>query len=112
MTFPQTGTFRVVGVNIEILYVPDCPNLNPTRDHLDAALKATGLTANVRQTEIDDADKAALVGMRGSPTVIIDGRDAVTSDASAGSLSCRLYPADEGMQGSPSVDQLKEALLR
>ena len=99
-------------MNIEILYVPDCPSLNPTREHLDAALKATGITADVRQTEIDDADKAALVGMRGSPTVIIDGRDAVTSDASAGSLSCRLYPVDEGIQGSPSVDQLKEALLR
>jgi len=99
-------------VNIEILYVPDCPNLNPTRDHLSAALKATGITADVRETEINDADAAARAGMRGSPTVIIDGRDAVTSDASAGSLSCRLYPTGEGTQGAPSVDQLREALLR
>ena len=51
--------------------------------------------------------------MHGSPTVIIDGRDAVTSDASAGSISCRLYTAGGGgMQGAPSVDQLTEALTR
>ena len=113
LTFRHTGTLRVGGVNIEILYVPDCPNLNPTRHHLNAALQATGITADVRQTEINDAAIAARLGMRGSPTVLIDSRDAVTNDASAGSLSCRLYAAaGGGMQGAPSVDQLTEALTR
>ena len=100
-------------MNIEILYVADCPNLNPTRRNLDTALQAAGITANVSQTEINDADTAAGLGMHGSPTVLIDGRDAVTNDASAGSLSCRLYAAaGGGMQGAPSVDQLAEALTR
>ncbi len=99
-------------MNIEILYVADCPNLNSTRQHLDTALQAAGITANIRQTEINDADTAARLDMRGSPTVIINGRDAVTSDARAGSLSCRLYAAGAGIQGAPSVDQLTEALSR
>jgi len=99
-------------VEIEILYVADCPNMAVARRHVDAALVSAGVDAMVSETEVGDAATAARVGMRGSPTVVIDGRDAVASDAATGSLSCRLYAADGVLQGAPTIDQLVEALRR
>lgn len=99
-------------MDIEILYVADCPNLAQARQHVDAALTTAGMAATVSETEVVDAATAARVGMRGSPTVVIDGRDAVDSDAATGSLSCRLYASGGAMQGAPSVEQLVVALRR
>ena len=99
-------------MDIEILYVADCPNVNLARQRLDAALEASGLAAEVRETEVADAETAERVGMRGSPTIVIDGRDAVPTGAPVGSLSCRLYATDAGTQGAPTVDQLADALTR
>lgn len=97
-------------MDIEILYVPGCPNLAQARHALDAALNRAGVDATVREAEVRDADTAARVGMHGSPTILIDGVDAVASDASTGSLSCRLYLAERGLEGAPSVEQLIKAL--
>jgi len=99
-------------MDIEILYVAQCPNLAPARRHVDAALRATGVTANVREIEVADPETATRTGMRGSPTVMIDGHDAVPTDATPGSMSCRLYAADGVLYGAPSLDQLTEALAR
>lgn len=99
-------------MEIEILYVADCPNVDLARRRLDAALQASGLVAEVRETEVADAETAERVGMRGSPTIVIDGRDAVPTGAALGSLSCRLYATDAGTEGAPTVDQLEDALAR
>jgi len=99
-------------MGIEILYVADCPNVGQARQHVDAALRSAGMTANVQETEVSDAETAARVGMCGSPTVLVDGRDAVPGSASTGSMSCRLYASDGTMQGAPTVEQLVEALRR
>jgi len=99
-------------MDIEILYVAECPNLAPARRHLDAALRVAGVTADVREIEVADPEAAARTGMRGSPTVMIDGHDAVPTDATPGSMSCRLYAADGVLYGAPSLDQLTDALAR
>ena len=99
-------------MDIEILYVADCPNVGLARQRLDAALQASGLIADVRETEVTDAETAERVGLRGSPTIVIDGRDAVPTTAAVGSLSCRLYATDAGTQGAPTVHQLEDALAR
>lgn len=112
LAFQCAGILTIASMDIEILHVPGCPNLDRARSHLDAALRAAGLAANVRETEVADAETAARVGMRGSPTILIDGRDAVPGDALAASMSCRLYAGEGTMQGAPSVDQLVEALTR
>ena len=99
-------------VDVEILYVAGCPNLEQARRALDAALVEAGVDASVRETEVGDAASAVRVGMRGSPTILVDGVDAVAGGGAAGSLSCRLYPGERGRVGTPSVDQLVEALRR
>lgn len=98
-------------MEIDFLYVPDCPNRMVARHRLDQALERTGLGgAMVREHEVDSSEEAAERGMRGSPTILIDGADPFADPAQATSLSCRLYPGDAGPSGAPSIEQLVEAL--
>jgi hypothetical protein len=97
-------------VRIDLLYVPGCPNRERTRGRLREALAATGIDAAIREIEVTTPQGAADAGMRGSPTILINGRDCfVTSDESP-SLSCRLYATDGGLDGAPTVAQLVAAL--
>jgi hypothetical protein len=97
-------------MEIQLLTVPDCPHRSPTLDHLREALERAGRPdAVVVERQILDAAEAAAVGMHGSPTVLVDGRDPFTATPEP-SLSCRLYSSEAGLQGSPSIDDLVEAL--
>lgn len=96
---------------IELLYVAGCPNRPVARQRLQQAAVRSGVDVSVREREITEAQDAESFGMRGSPTILVDGRDAVPTEASA-SLSCRLYRTDAGVDGAPSVEQLAEALAR
>lgn len=95
-------------VNAELLYVPDCPNLNLARHRLNAAAAHAGVELVVRERLVADADTAAELGMHGSPTILIDGRDAIGGVEP--SMSCRLYLTGSGVDGAPSVDDLVAAL--
>jgi len=97
-------------MDVDILYVPDCPNRQRARRHLDRALAAAGVAATVRETEISTGEAAAVAGMRGSPTVLIDGRDPFVEGGEAASVSCRLYRSEGSFDGVPSVHQLVAAL--
>lgn len=98
-------------VDIEILYVTACPHLDRARSRVREALAAVGVPASVRETEVATTDCAVRLGMCGSPTILIDGRDPFPT-AEAGSLSCRLYRTDHALDGAPSVRQLIEAVKR
>lgn len=97
-------------MDIEILYVPDCPNLDRAVVRVLEALDQTGLSASVHESEVASVDVARARGMRGSPTVLIDGRDPFGSDDVDGSMSCRLYRFGAGVDGAPSVEQLVDVL--
>ena len=97
-------------MDIELLYVPRCPNRDTARRHLDAALAELGLPAVVREHEVVSDEDAARVGMHGSPTIRIDGRDPFAAPDTRPSVSCRLYPGEHGASGAPTVAQLATAL--
>lgn len=97
-------------MEIELLFVPECPNRSRARAHVDIALARTGRVARVREQEVRTSDEAARLGMRGSPTILIDGRDPFGAMAGLSSFSCRLYYSEAGLSGAPTVDQLIEVL--
>jgi hypothetical protein len=74
-------------VEIDLLYVPDCPNRALARDHLADALTQAGVAAIVREREVRSAEEATRFGMRGSPTILVDGRDPFAAVADAPSLA-------------------------
>lgn len=97
-------------VEIDLLYVAECPNRRLARDHVDLALAQTRLAATVREREIHSSEEAGRLGMRGSPTILIDGQDPFVELAGPTALSCRLYRSEVGFNGAPTVEQLVEAL--
>lgn len=112
LTFLCTGTLTVAVVRIDVLHVASCPNVALTRARLQAALARAAVTASVCYVEVDTEDDAASTGMRGSPTILIDGADPFADGDSAPSLSCRLFRNGHGIEGAPSLDALIEALTR
>jgi len=96
-------------MRLEVLHVPDCPQLPLLLKNLE---RITHLP--VTTTMIDSVDRAAGRGMNGSPTLLIDDVDAfLPSDAvrRAGGLSCRLYQDRLGRPVPvPTVDQLRDAI--
>ena len=97
-------------VEIDLLCIADCPNRQLARRHLDVALARTELAAVIREIEVTSAEEATRLGMRGSPTILINGRDPFVDGADATALSCRLYRGEAGFSGAPTVGQLVVAL--
>ena len=96
--------------DIELQYVPDCPNWQVAARHLEEALAALGLPpGDVRLRLVADPEEAERIGFRGSPTILVDGRDPFDGGV-PGTFACRSYLTEEGRRGAPSVDQLAAAL--
>jgi hypothetical protein len=88
-------------------YFSGCPNWKTTHERLEEAIGDRSMSIEMQLVE--SPEEAAAVGFRGSPTVLIDGVDpfADPDTPAAGTLACRVY---HGEDGSPTVDQLREAL--
>lgn len=97
-------------VEIDLLYCPNCPNRMLARGRLVAALARTNRVAVIREREVPSGEEAERLGMRGSPTILIQGRDPFADGAAAAGLACRLYRTETGYGGAPTVEQLIEAL--
>lgn len=99
-------------VRVSLLYVDDCPSWQVTGSRLAEALLLVGLPDQVVEhlliaTEAD----AQAAHFRGSPTILIDGEDPFDDGGTRSfGLTCRLFPTDAGLAGSPTVDQLVAAL--
>jgi len=96
-------------VQIDILHVPDCPNLGVARSRVQTALERARIEAAVRELEVGSIGAAARTGMPGSPTILVDGTDPFVQAHANPSVACRLYRTEEGLDGAPSVEQLTEA---
>ncbi|WP_406689379.1 thioredoxin family protein [Saccharopolyspora sp. ID03-671] len=96
-------------MRLDILQVPDCPNVPLLQQRLQEALGDVDVEVTVHV--IDDPAAAAQAGMTGSPTLLVDGIDPFAEPGRAASVSCRLYrEADGRLSGAPSVSQLRQAL--
>ncbi|TCM50652.1 alkylmercury lyase family protein [Kribbella sp. VKM Ac-2568] len=94
-------------MKLEVLHVPDCPNLPPMLERLT---EATDLPVATRV--IDNDTDAERFGMAGSPTLLIDGVDPFTTGGDCGcGVSCRLYRDVAGrIVPAPSIAQLRDSL--
>lgn len=98
-------------MGVDVLTVPDCPNRVLVLERLAEAVIAAGVPdVVVSERVVDDAGEAAVVGMHGSPTVLLNGGDPFAEPGSGPSLSCRLYVTDTGLAGAPTVRELVAAL--
>ena len=105
----MTNSNEQPGVTIEVLHVPDCPNLAPMLQRLQ---QVTAIRATTR--EVRTAAQAAALGMAGSPTLLINGVDPFgQGEAGECGIACRLYrDEDHQIVPAPSANQLRAALAR
>lgn len=102
----------MVGVEIVIVHVPECPNLELARARVLEAIEAAGVDASIHEVEVTTATAAEQAGMHGSPTILVDGRDPFSAAGAPASMSCRLYVADGRFDGAPPVPALIAAFAR
>ena len=97
-------------LELTLLTVPDCPNAAVYEQRLVAALAGRSQLV-VRRREIADEREASEAGMRGSPTLLINGVDPFAAPGQAPGLACRLYRDAAGrVAGAPPVEALRRAL--
>lgn len=98
-------------MELVVLAVPDCPNVAAMLRHLEQVLPDDAAPVDVRV--ITNEVEAARYGMRGSPTLLINGTDPFAAPEATVSVSCRIYRDAAGRTaGAPSVEQLADALER
>src|SRR5215469_261272 len=97
-------------MELTVLEVPDCPNAPLMAERLASLIAGQPGVTLTRRVVTDEAE-ASRLGMRGSPTLLIDGTDPFLVPGAQFALSCRLYPAPDGPPTrAPSVTALRVAL--
>ena len=82
-----------------------CPNVALVRQRLTES----GIDpAGVQFDEVVSPEEAQRVGFRGSPTVLVDGEDPFVEASAPVGFACRVYRTEAGLEGAPSVTQLRE----
>lgn len=94
-------------MRIEVLYVPGCPNYQPTLERVKRVLASESVVDNVHGVIVTtDAEAKALL-FPGSPTVRVNGKDVEAKPTAAPGLTCRLYSNGKGI---PPEDIVRSAV--
>jgi hypothetical protein len=99
------------GVPVSLLYFDGCPHWQLADERLREALARVGRPdAPIEYLTVTTPEQADELRFTGSPTVLVNGRDSFVDRAAPVGLSCRVYRTNDGLAGSPTVEQLVEAL--
>lgn len=98
-------------MRVTLRYFDGCPNWVTTFERLSEALREEDM-ADVRPTleRVETNEDAERLRFIGSPTVLVDGHDPFKTSESTFGLTCRIYQTPDGLAGSPTLEQLREAL--
>ena len=95
---------------VTIQYFDGCPNWQTTEGHL-RELRDGGIDFSLEFRRIASVEEADAVGFRGSPTILIDGKDPFADPKAPVGLACRVYRTPAGLAGTPTLEQLRTAIL-
>lgn len=98
-------------MKVTLLYFDDCPNWGIADGHL-ATLVGEIADIEISRIEVTTPEDAERYMFRGSPSILIDGRDPFAKATDPVGLSCRVYQTPDGPAGSPTLAQLRQALTQ
>lgn len=100
---------------IEMIYDPECPNVDAARAAIRGALASIGAPLIWREWDSTDTATPEHLRALGSPAVLVNGQDVrdgprtVAADAN----SCRIYRDECGcVSGAPSMELILAAMVR
>jgi hypothetical protein len=97
---------------VEFLYWEGCPSHTRALDELREALGEVGLDPGaIEVREVLTDEQAERANFRGSPTILVDGRDVDDASGEPVALACRVYRRRDGRPSPvPDPDDLRDAL--
>jgi hypothetical protein len=95
-------------MDVTLLYFDGCPGWQLADQRLRTLADQHGFEITYRK--VDTPEAAEELQFRGSPTVLIDGRDVFAHGDEPVGLSCRIYHTPDGPAGSPTLTQLRAVL--
>lgn len=101
-----------MSVDVLVLYFSGCPSWKAALERVHAASVRAGVPVQVSARAVESNEVAERLGFTGSPTILLDGRDPFAQPGRMSALACRVYATPEGLAGSPTVDQLVDALTQ
>lgn len=92
-----------------MLYFEGCPNWKVADERL-ATIAAERSDVTVTPRVVETIEEAERLGFHGSPSILVDGKDAFADADTAVGLSCRVYRTPDGPAGAPTLQQLRAVL--
>ena len=100
------------GMEIEVLHIDECPNWEDAGKTLAEVIEELELTnVTLRFTLIRTSKDATEHRFAGSPTILIDGVDAVPGVDPTTDRACRIYRDGPRTAGIPTRETLRAAIL-
>ena len=98
-------------MKITIQYFDGCPHWTLADERVKNAVRDSAREdVELDYQLIDSPEAAERARFRGSPSILIDGRDPFARGDEAFGMSCRVYQTAEGTQGAPTEAQLRTLL--
>jgi hypothetical protein len=101
-------------MRVELLWWEGCPSHPETLADLERVLLEEGVDAQVDMVEVETDEQARRERFPGSPTIRIDGEDALPAEpGDPFSLTCRVYRLRDGrISPTPDPEDLRDAIRR
>ena len=100
-------------MSVELIYDPDCPNVDRARERLNQALRLADRPPEWTEWNREDAEVPDYVRRYGSPTILVNEEDVSGVSEDADANNCRIYKAEDGgFQGVPSIETIFSALYQ
>ena len=99
-------------MRVELLYHDGDPNAMSLRQRLVEVLSEDAFETPIQMIALSTAEDAALLDVRGTPTVRLDGQDIYPDGVGPVGLAARRYPADDDLAAFPSEPIPGKRLIR
>ena len=101
-------------MKVELLWWEGCPSHPEALEDLERVLSEEGVDAEVDLVEVESDDQARRERFPGSPTIRLDGEDAIAPpEGEPFSLTCRVYRLRDGrISPTPDPEDLRDAVRR
>lgn len=97
--------------SVQVVSHKGCPKHRPCLELVQEVIEDLNLQTSAQEVIVEDLERAEALGYRGSPTVLINGRD-ILPDPTGGpvALACRQYDGPDGLPPRPLIaDALQNA---
>lgn len=96
-------------MKIILQYFDGCPNWEVLDQRLAEVIDGRS-DVRVTHQRVETTEDAVRLGFHGSPTVLVDAVDPFADEHTPVGLACRVFRTPAGLAGSPTVEQLREAI--